>query len=315
MGNYMAKIDLNKVKTYSVANRPSKVRKEDFASPAKKGGKFMDFYNSLPGILAASDFKNVVDSIITASKKSKPVIFMMGAHVIKCGLSPLIIDLINKGIVTAVALNGAGIIHDTEISMVGYTSEDVGSALENGSFGMAKETAEFINESIKRASCSNVGIGTAVGESINSAKLKNRDMSIFGVCQKKGIPATVHVTIGADIIHQHPSCDGASLGKASLRDFHIFIGEVAKIGNGGVVVNFGSAVVLPEVFLKALNTARNLGNDVKNFTAVNFDMLPQYRSYQNVVKRPTMSGGKGILITGHHEIMVPLLYRAIIEKV
>jgi len=311
----MAKIDITKIKTYSVKKRPSKVKSGDFAKTCKKGAKFIDFYDSLPNILAASELKVLVDAIVRARKNSKPVIFMFGAHVIKCGLSPLIIDLIGKDIITAIALNGAGVVHDSEIAMVGFTSEDVAKALEDGSFGMARETAEFVNSAVKDAAKRNIGMGKAIGEAINKSGFKYKDLSILAAAQRKEISATIHVAIGADIVHQHPSCDGASLGKASLEDFHIFISEAAKLGNGGVVVNIGSAVVLPEVFLKAFNVARNLGNNVKNFTAANFDMLHQYRPYQNVVKRPTMSGGKGISITGHHEIMIPLLYQAIIEKI
>lgn len=310
----MVNIDLTKIKTYSIKSRPSKVKKADFAKAGKRGQGFIDFYNGLPKVLAAGDFKTVVDSIISARRKGRPVIFMLGAHVIKCGLSPLIIDLIKKGIVTALALNGAGVVHDVEIAMVGYTSEDVSKALEDGSFGMARETADFINTATKTAGQNGMGLGRAVGAAINKAGLRYKDLSILAAAEKKGISLTVHVAIGADIVHQHPSCDGASLGEASLRDFHIFAAEVAGIGNGGVIANIGSAVVLPEVFLKALNTARNLGFKARNFTAVNFDMLPQYRPYQNVIKRPTLSGGKGISITGHHEIMLPFLHRAIMEK-
>jgi len=310
----MKTIDLTKIKTYSIKKRISKVKTEDFARVGKKGEKFLDFYNSLPSVLAASELKALVDAIIIARKKSKPVIFMFGAHVIKCGLGPLIIDLINKNIITAIALNGAGVVHDVEISMIGCTSEDVGPALKDGSFGMSRETADFINGATKDAACRNSGLGKVLGQAINKAGLKYRGLSVFAAADKKNISATVHIAIGADIVHQHSSCDGASLGKASLEDFHLFIGEVAGLGSGGVVVNIGSAVILPEVFLKALNTARNIGYKVKDFTAANFDMLPQYRPYQNVVKRPVMTGGKGISITGHHEIMIPLLYQAIIEK-
>lgn len=310
----MVKIDLTRVKTYPIKRRPSKVKKDDFATVGKKGGKFTDFYEGLPGILAAKDFRAVVDAIISAWKKSKPVIFMLGAHVIKCGLNPLIIDLMKKGVITALALNGAGVVHDVELAMAGHTSEDVAEAIKDGSFGMAKETADFINSAAKDASKRRIGMGRAVGETINKAGLKYKDLSILAYSQTKKIPATVHIAIGTDIVHQHPSCDGASLGSASLKDFHILIGEVASLGSGGVVVNVGSAVILPEVFLKALNVARNLGRDVKDFTAVNFDMIAHYRPYQNVVSRPTMTGGKGISIIGHHEIMIPLLHAAIIEK-
>jgi deoxyhypusine synthase len=308
-------MDLTKIKTYSIKNRPSKVKKADFASVGKKGEKFIDFYNSLPNILAASDFKIAVAAIISARKKSKPVICMFGGHVIKCGLSPLVIDLIERKVMTAVALNGAGIIHDVEIAMAGFTSEDVAKALEDGSFGMARETADFVNNAAKQAAKLRIGMAEAVGKAINNDSLRYKQMSILAVCQKRNVPATAHIAIGADIVHQHPSCDGASLGQASLEDFKTFIGVVSKLGNGGVVLNIGSAVILPEVFLKALNTARNLGNSVRNFTAVNFDIIQHYRPYQNVVYRPTQAGGRGISITGHHEIMLPLLHRAIIENI
>jgi len=311
----MKNINLSKVKTYSINKRQGRVRKGDFASVCKKGCGFSHFYKSLPNILAASEFKALVSAIVKAKKSAKPVIFMMGAHVIKCGLSPLIIDLINKDIITAVAFNGAGIIHDTEIAMAGFTSEDVGEALKDGSFGMAKETADFINRATREAALKNIGLGKAVGHAINKAGLKYKASSILAAADKKGISATAHVAIGADIVHQHPSCDGANLGKASLRDFHIFIGEVAGLASGGVAINIGSAVILPEGFLKALNTARNLGKDVKNFTTANFDMIAQYRPHQNVLKRPVSSGGRAISITGHHEIMIPLLYQAIIENI
>ena len=311
----MVNINLNRIKTYSIKGRISKVKTSDFAKTGKKGARFLDFYNGLPSILVAADFKALVGAVVGARKKRKPVIFMLGAHVIKCGLSPLVIDLIKKDIITTVVFNGAGIIHDTEIAMAGCTSEDVGAALENGSFGMAYETADFINSATKNAANKNIGLGKAAGEAINKAGLKYKDLSILAAADKKDISATAHVAIGADIIHQHPSCDGASLGKATLKDFHTLIGEVAGLGNGGVVINAGSAVILPEVFLKALNTARNLGKDVRNFTTANFDMIAQYRPYQNVLKRPTMSGGKSISITGHHEIMIPLLYQAVIEKI
>jgi hypothetical protein len=309
----MARIDIKNVRTYSIKSRPSKVKKDDFARPGKKGAGFKDFLDSLPDILAGKDFRFVAQAIIKARKRSRPVIFMMGAHVIKCGLSPLIIDLIERGMISAVALNGAGVVHDVEIAMDGRTSEDVDKALEDGSFGMARETADFVNVACRRARDMHMGMGRAVGESINKSGLRYKGLSVLAACAKKKIPLTVHIAIGADIVHQHPSCDGASLGEASLEDFHILIGEVAKL-SGGVIVNIGSAVILPEVFLKALNTARNLGYSVKDFTAVNFDMLPQYRPCQNVVKRPTAAGGKGICITGHHEIMIPLLHQAIIEK-
>ena len=311
----MAKINLRKIKTYSLKNRKSKVNLKDFASIYKKGNSFRRFYQTMPDILKARDFRNIVSSIVVAKKKKKPVILMLGAHVIKCGLSPVIIELINKGIVSGIALNGAGIIHDFELSFMGKTSEDVDKAIRDGSFGMAKETAEFINNAVKSGSKSGLGIGQSIGKAINKDKrLCFKNLSIIYAAYRKRIPVSVHVAIGTDIIHQHPSCDGAAIGKASLKDFHNFISVVSKIGNGGVVMNFGSAVMLPEVFLKALTVARNLGYKVKNFTTANFDMIYHYRPQQNIVHRPTQGSGKGYYIIGHHEIMLPLLASAIIEE-
>lgn len=308
------KLDFGKIKTYSITKRLSKVHKDDFASTCGKGASFKQFYNSLPNILAAKEIKKISDDIIGARKKNKTILFMIGAHVIKCGLSPLIISLMKKKAITAVALNGAGIIHDTELAFVGSTSEDVGAALKDGSFGMAKETAYFINDAIDKGVRAGMGIGKSVGEKILKERLPLADISILANSVKYGIPVTVHVAIGTDIIHQHPSCNGAAIGEGSLIDFRNLIYSVIKLNRGGVVANFGSAVILPEVFLKALNTARNLGHPVKNFTAANFDMITHYRPTENVVKRPTANDGWGYNIIGHHEIMVPLLYQMVIEK-
>lgn len=307
------RVDLKKVKTYSLKKRRSKVRKEDFAALGRKGISFKDFYKGLPNILAAKDIRRLSGEIATARKKKRSVIFMLGAHVIKCGLSPLIIDLMRKEVITAVALNGAGVIHDTEIALVGETSEDVGPALKDGSFGMARDTADFINNSINKGVQKGLGIGSAVGQSIKKERLPLADISILANGIKYGVPVSVHVAIGTDIIHQHPSCNGAAVGEGSLIDFRNLIYSVGKLNNGGVAVNFGSAIILPEVFLKAVNVARNLGHTVKHFTTANFDMLVHYRPVQNVVKRPTAGGGWGCNIIGHHEIMIPLLYQSIIE--
>jgi len=309
------KIDLSKLKTYPISRRKSKVRYQDFARPSSKGASFSKFYDSLPNILAGDAFRQVVDSICAAHKKKKPVIAMLGSHVIKCGLNPVIIELIEKDIVTAIALNGSGAIHDFEIALIGKTSEDVAGAIEDGSFGMAKETALYLNGAIRKAVKRDIGVGQAVGEVIKEEKLSFKNLSLLYNCNKKNILATVHIAIGTDIIHQHPSCNGADLGTASLKDFHNFIEAVSGLGDGGVVLNIGSSVILPEVFLKALNVARNLGNSIKNFTACNFDMINHYRPYQNVVKRPVESGGGGYTIIGHHEIMLPLLAQSIIEKI
>ena len=310
-----SKIDLDKLTTYPISKRRCKVRYEDFAKVPSKGASFSDFYNSLPNILAGTEFRAVVDAIVAGRKKDKPVIFMMGAHVIKCGLNPVIIELMKKKVITAIALNGAGAIHDFEIALVGRTSEDVPEAMENGSFGMARETALYINGALEEAAEKEIGAGQAIAEVIADEKLSFRNQSLLYNALEEDVLSTVHIAIGTDIIHQHPSFDGASAGEASLKDFHNLIEEISGLGDGGVVMNIGSSVILPEVFLKAVNIARNLGYKVKDFTAANFDMIQHYRPYQNVVTRPVKSGGKGYTIIGHHEIMLPLLAQAIMEKI
>lgn len=307
-------IDLAKLKTYPISKRKSKVKRQDFADIPSKDASFSDFYESLPSILAGNDLRNVVEAIVSAARKKRPVIAMMGAHVIKCGLNPVIIELIKKKVITAVAMNGSGAIHDFEIALIGKTSEGVEEAIEDGSFGMAKETALYINGALGEAVEREIGAGRAIGKVIEEEKLSFKHLSILYNCVKNNIPATVHIAVGTDIVHQHPSCDGANTGEASLRDFHNFVEVVSGLGDGGVVLNIGSTVILPEVFLKALNVARNLGSKVKNFTACNFDIINHYRPYQNVVKRPVKSGGAGYTIIGHHEITIPLLAQAIIEK-
>ena len=308
------KVDLSKIKTIPLNIRRCKVSLKDFAKTGEKRQSFKIFYESLPDILASKNLKTVVSGVVRAHKTKKQVIFMMGAHVIKCGLSPLVIDLMRKGVVKAVALNGAGIIHDTEIAMIGRTSEDVGEGIVDGTFGMAKETASLINEAINSGVKDGFGIGEAVGRRIVRDKLPNRSLSILATGCEMKIPVTVHVALGTDIIHQHPSANGEAIGEGSLLDFRNFIYSVSRL-EGGVAINFGSAVILPEVFLKAVTVARNLGYKIRNFTTANFDMISQYRPYQNILSRPTSSGGKGYSIIGHHEIMIPLLYRAIIEEI
>lgn len=311
----MAKrIDLTKIKTIRLDTRKCKVSVKDFAHLSKKGSSFKDFYDSLPNILSANSFKSVVDDIVSAHKSKKMVIVMMGAHVIKCGLSPLIIDLMKRGVVKAIALNGAGIIHDTEVAMIGKTSEDVGEGIVDGSFGMAEDTASFINGAINYGFRNGLGIGEALGSRILKSKFSCKGSSILAQGYKQGVPVTVHVAIGTDIIHQHPSAVGMAIGEGSLLDFKNFIYSVSKL-EGGVALNVGSAVILPEVFLKAVTVSRNLGYKIDKFTTANFDMLTQYRPHQNVISRPTSKGGKGYQITGHHELMIPLLYRSIVEKI
>lgn len=308
-------LNINKVRTYSVKSRFSKVNSRDFAQAPVKGASFVKFYDSLPSILKAKDLRDVVDAVVRAHKRKKAVIFMAGAHVIKCGLNPVLIELIRRKIITCICLNGAGIIHDFEIAFQGKTSEDVGKELNCGRFGMAKETADFINRAVKEGVRDGLGLGEAVAQKISPAKLPYKNLSLLYNAYKYKIPVCVFVAIGTDIIHQHPSFDPSLTAEGSLRDFRCLSEEITGLNRGGVVLNFGSSVILPEAFLKALNLSRNLGNPVKDFTAANFDMIYHYRPAQNVVIRPTASGGRGYYIIGHHEIMLPILAQAIIEKI
>lgn len=308
------RVDLKKIKTIALDGRKCKVEVRDFAKTAKKGESFKAFYDSLPNILAAKNLRSLIDAVVSAHRKKKMVIVMMGAHVIKCGLSPLIIDLMKRKVIKAVALNGAGIIHDTEIAMIGRTSEDVGEGIVDGSFGMAAETADFINGAIYAGFRRGTGIGESLGAAISKAKLPHRNLSILANGYALNIPVTVHVAIGTDIIHQHPSANGQATGEGSLLDFKNFIYNVSNL-EGGVAINLGSAVILPEVFLKAVTVSRNLHSKPSAFTTANFDMINQYRPHQNVLSRPTSMGGESYNIIGHHEISIPLLYRAIIESI
>ncbi len=308
-------LNINKVKTYSVKKRFSKVNSRDFAQAPAKGRSFAAFYNSLPHILKASDLKAVADAVVRARKAKKAVIFMAGAHVIKCGLNPIVIELIKKKVITCICLNGAGIIHDFEIVLQGKTSEDVDKELKAGRFGMGQETAEFLNEAVRQGVRQGLGLGYAIASKIDASKLPYKNLSLLYNAYKNNIPVCVFVAVGTDIIHQHPSFNAALTAEGSLRDFHALVENISCLNRGGVVLNFGSAVVLPEVFLKALNLSRNLGNKVKDFVTANFDMIFHYRPQQNVVSRPVSSGGKGYYIIGHHEIMLPLLAQAVIEKV
>ena len=308
-------INLKKVKRYSIKSRASLVQKRDFALPPAKGRSFSTFLNSLPNILKAKDLRVVSTDILKAHKKNKAVIFMCGAHVIKCGLNPVLIELIRKKVITCICLNGAGIIHDFELAFQGKTSEDVAANLKTGRFGMGKETADFLNNAATEGVKKGFGLGYAVAHAIATSRLPHKDLSLLYNAYIHKVPVCVFVAIGTDIIHQHPSFDAASTAQGALRDFHIFTENIPRLNQGGVVANFGSAVLLPEVFLKALNLARNLGNPVRDFTTANFDMIYQYRPAQNVVTRPVLSGGKGYYIIGHHEIMLPLLAQAIIEGI
>lgn len=307
-------IDIRKIKRYSIKDRISKVSIEKSAQPHKKEGSLKRFFESLPDYLAARDLKSVAQSVVNAYRNKCPVILGMGAHPIKVGLSKIIIDLMQKGVITAIATNGACIIHDFEISYLGQTSEDVARELFSGTFGMAEETGQMLNKSIKEGIKKGYGIGKSVGEFIDYSDFKFKEMSIFREAYRLHIPATVHVAIGSDIIHMHPEADGFSIGEGSMRDFRLFSTIVSNL-EGGVYINLGSAVILPEVFLKALTVARNLGYKVEKFTTVNMDFIQHYRPFENVLKRPTMTGGQCFALTGHHEIMFPLLAALIIEEI
>jgi len=300
------------LKTYSVHGRHSKVTVEDFARPMKAGMSVQDLVQALPRQLAGKDFPELVQRIADAHRNGKPVILGMGAHVIKVGLNPVLIDLMQRGIITAIALNGAGIVHDTEIAMVGRTSEEVADVLGAGAFGAARETGEVLNGAICRGAQKNIGLGEAVGEVLLEQEFPFNDQSLLAQARKLDIPVTVHVAIGTDIIHIHPGADGAAIGQTSHHDFRIFCSLVADL-EGGVYLNVGSAVLLPEVFLKALTVVRNLGHEVKNLTTANFDFIRHYRPATNVVHRPTLEGGRGFNFTGHHELMIPLLGAALLD--
>lgn len=308
-------INLHKIKTYSLKQRHSKVGLADFAKTPKKGRTFKQFCRSLPRVLRAKDFTALVEAVVRARKKKKAVIFMAGAHVIKCGLNPVVIELLRKKIITCVVLNGAGVIHDFELGFQGKTSEDVGENLKYGKFGMGRETAEFINNAVNDGVADGLGFGEAFASRLSKAKLPHKNLSLIYNAYKYKIPVCVQVAIGTDIIHQHVSFNGARCGEGSTRDFYQLTESIRGLNNGGVVINFGSAVILPEVFLKALNLCRNLGFKVKDFTTANFDMFYQYRPAQNVVSRPVEAGGKGYYIIGHHEIMLPMLAQAILDKI
>lgn len=306
-------LDFSRVRTYPLKKRFSKVRRSLLGKKVSRGSRLRSFIQGLPDILAAQNLKNIARRTAQAHRSNKTLLVGMGAHPIKVGLSPLIIDFMERGIINAVAMNGAGIIHDFEIAFMGETSEDVAASLKSGSFGMANETGIFLNQAISRGYERGQGIGAAVGNAILKARLPHHRLSILAAGTRLGIPVTVHVGIGTDIIHMHPQADGKAIGEGSLKDFRTLASVVATLRNG-VFFNLGSAVIIPEVFLKALNLARNLGHPVRNLTTVNLDFLPHYRPITNVVTRPTLESGKGYHLTGHMEIMVPLLFAAVLEE-
>lgn len=304
-------VDLSGLRTVGLAERPSKVRVEDFARPARAGASFAEFMAGLPRILFGEDVRAVVDAVVRARRAGRPVIVGLGAHVIKCGLSPVLIDLMERGIVTALAMNGAGPIHDVEIALVGRTSEDVQAGLREGAFGMARETGELIHDALAAAGPA-TGLGAAIGRRLLEVRAPHAGFSLLATAARLGLPATVHVAIGTDIVHMRPGASGAAIGQASFVDFRLLTAVVADL-SGGVYVNAGSAVILPEVFLKAFTIAQNLGAGLHDFTTVNIDMLAHYRPTVNVVQRPATVGGRGYTLTGRHELLIPLLAFAVVD--
>lgn len=305
--------DLSGVRRYPLASRASKVRREDFAMAHAPGSDLSAFLSRLPALLAARDLIAVIDAVVRSRANGAPVIWGLGAHVIKAGLSPVIVDLMERGFVSAVAVNGAGIVHDVEIALAGATSEDVDAALGPGQFGMAEETGTGINAAIARGVATGLGLGQSVVQWLASLSPPHAEVSILCAASRLSVPVTAHVALGTDIVHMHPDASGAAIGEGSLRDFRYFASSVSRL-RGGVYLNCGSAVVLPEVFLKAVAVARNHGHDLTGLTTVDLDFLQHYRPTTNVVQRPTAGVGRGIRLTGHHEVMIPLLAAALVER-
>jgi hypothetical protein len=305
-------MDLSGLRTVSLKARGGKVKVADFAQPYRKGSFLLD---TLPRLLAADDFRAVIAALLAARTAGRQIIWGLGGHVIKCGLAPILSDLMQRGLATAFAMNGSASIHDFEIALAGHTSEDVEAVLPDGSFGSAEETGREMNLAIRQGAADGLGLGEALGRSLETlADPATAPYSLLLNAYRNATPVTVHVAVGTDTPHTHPAADGASIGATTLRDFQLLCSLVAGLDRGGVYINLGSAVVMPEVFLKALSSTRNLGHPVTAFTTVNMDFLQHYRPRMNVVERPHAgSGGKGYSLTGHHEIMLPLLAAALIE--
>lgn len=314
MSKYQLKpYDLNLIRTYSLKDRPSKVNVGSFGRPHLRGGSVEEFLEGLPRTLGAQNLRDLAHAMVQARLQGKTVLWGLGGHVIKTGLSPVLIDLMDRGLVTGVALNGSGVIHDFEIALVGATSEDVEAQLAQGAFGMAEETGREINKAIKEGVAAGLGIGEAVGRHLAQLQPEYGKYSLLLQAYHRGIPVTVHVTVGADIIHNHPEVSPRDIGEGSHRDFRLFARMVAGLNEGGVYLNCGSAVTLPEVFLKCVTLVRNSGESLRNFTTANLDFLQHYRPTENVIKRPVKTGGRGIPISGHHEILIPLLAAWLVE--
>jgi hypothetical protein len=315
-GSAFREADLSAVRTVPVGRRPNKVSAGEFAHPPGADRSFAAFLRALPDVLVARDFRLVVDAIAAAATHERGIVVMLGGHVVKTGLAPLLVDLMQRRVVTHLAMNGSAAIHDYEIARFGATSEDVAAGLRDGTFGMAEETGREMNEAFVAGMSSAQGMGESLARALDARRdLAHPELSVLLGAWRAGVPVTVHAAIGAEIIHQHPAANGAAIGDTSHRDFRRFAASLAGIDEGGVVLNLGSAVIMPEVFLKALTIARNLGDGrPQNFVTVDLDMQRHYRPRVNVVQRPTLHSGRGFEITGHHEIMVPLLVWALVEQ-
>ena len=305
---------LDGVSTYPLAERKSKMGVADFARPVAPGGSFAAFLESLPAILGVQSLRALVADIRRARSLGKPIVWGLGAHVLKVGLSPVLLDLMQRGFVTGLAFNGAGIVHDFELAVAGQTSEEVDEGLGSGAFGMAAETGAEVNRAISEGDRDGLGLGASLGRYLEQRRPPYLEHSLLAAAFRRGLPATVHVAVGTDIVHMHPACDPAAVGRATHLDFRILAAEVAGMGGGGAYLNVGSAVMLPEVFLKAVTLARNLGHELSDFTTANLDFIQSYRPNTNVVRRPTQGVGRGYSLTGHHEILVPLLAAALVES-
>ncbi|MBW7932286.1 MAG: hypothetical protein H3C62_01480 [Gemmatimonadaceae bacterium] len=307
--------DLSKVRTIAVAERPNKVSAAEFASPPQDDRSFGAFVKSLPDVLKAADFRRVVEAIVQAHRARRAVIVMLGGHVVKTGVGPLLVDLMRRGIVTHIAMNGSAAIHDYEIARFGATSEDVAAGLRDGTFGMAEETGRGLNEAFVRGMQEGWGMGESVARVLDAEPaLAHPELSVILQAQHHGVGVTVHAALGAEIIHQHPATNGAAIGDTSHRDFRRLAAHIEQLHAGGVALNCGSAVIMPEVFLKALTVARNLNSgQPTDFVTCDIDMQRHYRPRVNVVQRPTLAGGAGYELTGHHELMLPLLAWAVVD--
>lgn len=306
-------LPLEGIKTVPLASRPSKVGTDQVGRPHAPGRSVREFLRSLPDILAARSFREAVSAVAAAARDRKVVAVGMGGHPVKVGLSPILIDLMKRGVIRALAMNGSGIVHDFELAFAGRTSEDVDASIDEGEFGMAEETGRILNEAIAEGARAGLGIGEAVGQRIIQDGLPHAEMSLLAAGVRLGVPVTVHVALGTDILHVHPQANGAAIGEASFIDFRTFASVVSRLEEG-VYINLGSAVILPEVFLKALTLARSQGHRVDRFVTVNMDFIQHYRPLNNVVRRPTQKAGRGIALTGHHEILFPLFAAAVIEE-